>query len=555
MQQGQVPPIDPNRIPDLPEDLNMYGDGDAGTDLTIPTYEPDTRNWLRKFGENGGIMGGAISKQMDEGKEIFSKGFDYLFNDYPVSDLTSKQKESQETGEGFDYSDFEQDDKGNLTGYTKQEAVERKSAANVTSRTNGKVNTITPEGEKGINDLLNSLQDNPNDRVSSITNEVSGWFKDTFQSMFSGPELARMIITYAASRALGYEHGGSLEFSMKSYIKRVDAQAAQRQEDVRDKDFIEAYTKESLDKYLRTGNRNDLIEKKAGASINQASGNAYIPGVGKVQVYKNSKTGTEYVEYEGKLTPVSSLIGILEPWEESVQGRKAVITSFEKYAKEAASLQNNEAGLFQGKKDDEPFDDRVYFNENNLAKEAEIRYREILRNNALSINDAENIQLGVQQGINDFIKAKIDFRTGKSTLEPNTVRSYINERTREVLTGVPMEIVGKTSAVNMAKLDAAVKRSMIIKNPKQRIKRSDGSYLTYGQDYFNQWQGTYQAWAVLNALEPQAAAKSVTDAADRSKNKKDKEAQWSGFTYWASKTKPEEIERLIKLGIENNLIR
>ena len=36
--------------------------------------------------------------------------------------------------------------------------------------------------------------------------------------MFSGPELARMLITYAASRALGYEHGGSLEFSMNRAI-------------------------------------------------------------------------------------------------------------------------------------------------------------------------------------------------------------------------------------------------------------------------------------------------------------------------------------------------
>ena len=60
--------------------------------------------------------------------------------------------------------------------------------------------------------------------------------------MFDGEELARMAMIYAGSRAMGYNHGGSLNYSMKNYMKRVDSALAQRKKDATSKRFIDNFT-------------------------------------------------------------------------------------------------------------------------------------------------------------------------------------------------------------------------------------------------------------------------------------------------------------------------
>ena len=366
--------------------------------------------------------------------------------------------------------------------------------------------------------------------------EVMGYFKQMFKDLFSGPELARMAVMYAGSRLMGYDHGGSLQYSMTQYIDRVDSDVEARKKFVTSKDALEDYTGKSLQAYRDSGNLEDLIAKGETLSMTKPTGNSYLPGVGKVQRFEGSD-GNEYVEYQGKMTSVNSLAGFLEPWDEDVFGRNASIASFEKSAKDYIQLRNNEAGL--------EADKRVYFAETELAKEAEKRYDEILRQNGVSLTDAPTLAISVSKGIDDYIKAKVAFKSKKSKLEPNSVRSYINNRTREVLTGIPMEIIGKTSAVNTDKLDRAIKRSMTIKSPKQK---------DYAEQYYNQWQGTYNAWAILNSElgNPQEATQFITDAKNRFEED-DPESQYSAFTLWASKTKPEEIERLLEIGKANNL--
>jgi len=382
-------------------------------------------------------------------------------------------------------------------------------------------------------------------------------FKDAFGDLFSPKELARMALVYTGSRLMGYDHNASFAYSAKTYMGRIEAAEAQYQKDIRDDDYLD-FTEESR-KEFEAGRGRDytVLQKKApaGVKIKGLAGNAYLPGIGKVQVFEGDDK-LDYVEYEGKLRSVASLAGFIEPWDESVQGRGAMQKNFSDFAKEASQQRNSEAGLFQGTKDKKSFDDRVYFNEKDIGDRAETRYREILRQNGVSINDADALATKVQAGIDDFIKAKIAFSQKKSSIEPRNVRDYIDMQTREVLTGIPMEIVGKTSPVNMRKLDNAIKRSMTIKSPKQRIKQPDGTYLTYAQDYYNQWQGTYQAWAILNSKfgDPEQAAKFNSDAANRF-DEKEPEKQWSAFTLWASKTEPDEIERLIGIGKKNNLIR
>ena len=130
--------------------------------------------------------------------------------------------------------------------------------------------------------------------------------------MFNGEELARMAMIYAGSRAMGYNHGGSLNYSMKNYIKRVDANlSAARKFSLTDK-AREDYKEASLKQYAKTGDRDDLIPKGKTIGLQSVSGNIYVPGYGKMTTYK-TKGGAEYVQVEGKPIAVTSIRGA-EKW-------------------------------------------------------------------------------------------------------------------------------------------------------------------------------------------------------------------------------------------------
>ena len=72
--------------------------------------------------------------------------------------------------------------------------------------------------------------------------------------LFDKKELARMAVMYAGSRLLGHSHHGSLNWAAKNYIGRVDAKQAAFNKIA----MTGKYTKESLQKYRKTGNILDL---------------------------------------------------------------------------------------------------------------------------------------------------------------------------------------------------------------------------------------------------------------------------------------------------------
>ena len=165
------------------------------------------------------------------------------------------------------------------------ETTQKKNAAGMVMQQLGPVNEITLEGEAGINQLINSLPKDPEakSKFDEVTNEVGGWFKDTFSSMFSGPEIARMFITYAGSRIMGYNHGDSLNYSMKNYVKRIDSDLAARKEFITNKDNLKNYTAKSLKLYLETGDIG-VLEDKGGTVKKVVPGDYYIvPGMTGMQ--------------------------------------------------------------------------------------------------------------------------------------------------------------------------------------------------------------------------------------------------------------------------------
>jgi len=160
----------------------------------------------------------------------------------------------------------------------------------------------------------------------SMLEKIGGWLKNTLGDLWNEDELTRMAVLYLGQRALGYSHIGSLRFSAKSYVTRVDAIAkanAAAKKDWADKAFeltSEAkYTPESIKMFEQTGDKSvlklidegtDLSDIKTDIMVKSTIGNE-APQI--VEVYRDKtgqtrdiKTGqiidtTGFTRYAGEL--------------------------------------------------------------------------------------------------------------------------------------------------------------------------------------------------------------------------------------------------------------
>jgi len=126
-----------------------------------------------------------------------------------------------------------------------------------------------------------------------LVGEFSQGLKEAFGDIFNPKELARMVINYAGSRALGYNHNDSINYSANKYVKTMEADLAGRKKFITDKKNLAKYTADSLKLYRRTGDIGVLEEKNAGASgpYTGTSGQMYDTETGELaQIYS---VGTE----------------------------------------------------------------------------------------------------------------------------------------------------------------------------------------------------------------------------------------------------------------------
>jgi len=333
---------------------------------------------------------------------------------------------------------------------------------------------------------------------------------------------------------------------MKNYVERIDAQEKQYQEDIRGKDYQD-FTEASRKEFEKTRDYSVLKEKKTALTMVKPTGNSYIAGVGKVQRFEGSD-GNEYVEYEGKFTPVSEVADLLEPWSENLN-RDNMTRNFKEAFESATATANAERNLRAGTRNKVDYDDRVAIDSVKLASEAESRFREILRQNGVSINDVPELQISVNNAITKFVNDTIDYKQsgGKGT-KPNSIRAYINAETMSVLTGVPQFAMNGASENNMNKLDDMIKRE--VRSPDgKRLKPKDKGY---AEAYENLWSATYAAYN-LRSEYPDLDSSSdvnfeelVNKKRENNKKKKDPANEWTPFTLWMSRTPASEVQAIIE---------
>ena len=292
---------------------------------------------------------------------------------------------------------------------------QNKNAASVTQSES----EVTDKGRK-------ALAEDP-----TFAESITQGFKDLFSEMFEPKEIARMIVNYAGSRALGYDHGTSLNYSAKTYTKTIAAQMAQRQKDVRDKNFIEAYTKESLDKYLETGDRSDLIEKPTSSSamnITGQSGTTFDRFTGaEVPVYKlgSGKDAKLVVRSgDGFVDATSSRFEVVNP---KLHDLNEIRDEFQK------RLGNQVDELNKTIDKDSP---KLDFSTETLANEARALYvsnRDLFRmNNKKAVKLSDEITLAQKEFLEDYKK---HINNPDDFDKPTSIEGYYNKRIINLKTG------------------------------------------------------------------------------------------------------------------------
>ena len=147
--------------------------------------------------------------------------------------------------------------------------------------------------------------------------QVMSFFQEWgLADLFDKKEIGRMAALYLGSRAMGYSHGGSLNYALKGYAQRVDAKNTQHAKDVQSMLKEGKYSKESIANYEKSRDIDDLIP----------AGNTYTPTGDmpefvlykgrkmKVQKVKGTDGGYYYQNGAGQIVPMlSSNVSAYEP--------------------------------------------------------------------------------------------------------------------------------------------------------------------------------------------------------------------------------------------------
>ena len=358
-----------------------------------------------------------------------------------------------------------------------------------------------------------------------IGTTVMGYFKDMFKDLFSGPELARMAVMYAGSRLMGYDHGGSLQYSMKQYIDRVDAANTQFQKDIRDDDYQD-FTEESRKEFEETRDYSVLKKKSTPVSMTETTGTTYVRGVGIVNTVKLSDK-TEGVLIGGKPVRITQVIDkdsgltladIMEPVDKEVHSVQSVRKRLDGVAEEARKSASQNIGLEEGK--------GLSDDSSSVAMEAASKFNKILLRNGASIAQAEDMEIVVNGAIKDYYNAKAQAKRD-GTKMPLTVEAYIEQRMIEPLTNntITADMVRGTSADNLRALNKRIYRGMDNKD-----KRNPA----FQTEYRNEWAATKAAW------------QSIGDERAEWIRKAEKKDGYSAFTLWMSKTADEDIDKILE---------
>ena len=153
----------------------------------------------------------------------------------------------------------------------------------------------------------------------TVVDKAKGFFSDAFSDLFDGKELARMAIMYAGSRALGYSHGGSLNWAAKQYVSRLDSKQSTLAANAKEFAKSGKYTPASVSAYQKSG---DLSALQPVGVSDEVTGNTNVRSIrGQKVAFQEIKRGdnTLYKAPDGTVYTAAQLENATQPFEASFQ--------------------------------------------------------------------------------------------------------------------------------------------------------------------------------------------------------------------------------------------
>ena len=402
-------------ITEPPAAYQVEGDTVVGTLNGDPVYKDSKGTFYQTLGRNNHIRGDVLPYQLDN--------IEFLPEDKRT--IVPPKPEAEPELEDLE---------GKKPNDTKPVATS--TAKDISDEADQ--NTQTGSPPLSFEDMLKQTgyQLNPDGSISKIKetteeedtlmNKAMSGFMNMFGGMFDEAELGRMALIYAGSRALGYDHSGSISYSMKNYINNVDTKLKERRKFITSKDALKNYTTKSLKEYMRTGDVTDLKKKPGSGGVKKRGDKIYHRLLGVLPTFIGTDD-IEYVNIKGKPFRLDdpNIAPFLEDFQESLHDEGNIKKSFRT-------------------------DGAIYLKSANMGREEAIPESTAIKisDEAITLYNTKKLRYGGMDAISrsdlmrninlaqdDYYKALAAHLNDKDNRKPQSLEEFFNARMINIDTG------------------------------------------------------------------------------------------------------------------------
>jgi len=414
---GAVQPVNPNRVSeDIPKKLAEKFAKD-GNEKSYNFYMEDY---------NQAVKQDKAYKKYIADKEASDKKAEFIEKSGIV---TNKTKELD--------AKIEEAKKNNNSTLVK--ALEDEKEKLKQSLIPGSVNNTSPELKQIVNSLVTQTNDSPAVKENTkIVTELGAkkakedpttydYIKGFFSQFFDTQELTRAALAYLGSRALGYEHGSSVNYVGKNYLKRIDAQMDANKKWANSKAATDNYEQSSIQRFLINGDRSELVKK--GSSIKKPLTPMFDRNTQKVVQMFEMADGTTAARIEGKLIPYPQVAGRLDTLDPKIHDSTTIKDNFAKASKDYLALVNKD------------IDEEKQINQSEIRKvsnQAESLLRNEMKNQKFKKDTVARAEIisELEAAMGDYYEAYRRYLKGETGADkPSSLKEFFNKRMITFRTG------------------------------------------------------------------------------------------------------------------------
>ena len=454
-------------------------------------------DYMEKLISNIKEEGGQPNPSQIEKYESASKEYNSLLNEeknLKGLNKTHKEMAEKEKSKGKDFM-LESEKKEQLAKEKELKEKKQKEAAQAISDQLANEEDID-QTVMTNEEVADYIKKNPGktvaDKFIDKAKEVGGvvldksmeYFKNAFSNMFDGEELARMAMIYAGSRAMGYNHGASLNYGMKNYMKRVDANVAARKKFALSDKARDDFTMKSLKEYSKTGDINVLERKPTSAGgITGTSGTRFDSVTGLQAPVYSIGTGDSkrlVVDVNGQLMDLADpkVRARFPVYNTNIHDSTKVTADFQK------ALDNQIKEINRGITDD---DKKLDTSSDQLSLEAYNLYVEDRDKFRMNEKDSQQLKQRIFEAQRDYLKDLKKFKEEKGR-EPTSIKGYYNKRTIQLRT---------KGVINLNDVKNTDPKNLDIVNDllfNAAVESADGDPVKAAVEYKKLWQSAKDNW-------------------------------------------------------------